>query len=56
MYVCMYLHVLTHGIPQVSSAAGNAQVNSIFDDMQGGAHGANNHHLHKVAKHTPKDP
>lgn len=40
----------------VSSAAGNAQVNSIFDDMQGGAHGANNHHLHKVAKHTPKDP
>lgn len=40
----------------LSSGAGNAQVRDIFDDLSAGAHGANNHHLHKVAKHTPKDP
>jgi len=38
----------------VSTGAGNAQVDAIFDNMNK-YHGANNHHLHKVAKHTPKD-
>jgi len=38
----------------VGTNAGNAGVSQIFDDMQK-THGANNHHLHKIAKHTPKD-
>ena len=31
------------------------QAGAIFDDINDGPHGANNHHLHKVVKHTPKD-
>ena len=28
---------------------------AIFDNIQDSAHGANNHGLHEIAKHTPKD-
>jgi len=38
----------------VSTGASNAQINAMFGDMNK-YHGANNRHLHKVAKHTPKD-
>ena len=31
------------------------QAAAIFDDIQSGPHGANNGHLHHVAKNTPKD-
>ena len=39
----------------VSGQAGAAGVSAIFDGIADSEHGANNHHLHKVAKHTPKD-
>jgi len=46
---------LNQQLHYVSTGAGNAQAMAIFDDIQESPHGANNHHLHKIAKHTPKD-
>jgi len=31
------------------------QAMAIFDNIQDSAHGSNNHGLHEIAKHTPKD-
>jgi hypothetical protein len=46
---------LNQQLHYVSTGAGNAQAMAIFDNIQDSAHGANNHGLHKIAKHTPKD-
>jgi len=46
---------LNQQLRYVSTGAGNAEAAAIFDDIKTGAHGANNHGLHKIAKHTPKD-
>jgi len=46
---------LNQQLHYVSSGAGNAEAAAIFDDIEAGPHGANNHHLTKIAKHTPKD-
>jgi len=46
---------LNQQLHYVSTGSGNAEASAIFDDIGAGPHGANNGHLRKIAKHTPKD-